>query len=147
MDPISIIGLVASSIAIVQAADRVGGLLGKLKPLLEAPREVEQLINDVKSLKTLINNVAEAAKELGGSGILPSDKVGSLQESVDEAREILSDLGELIKDCEKPISDKTGRRRVYRMVWMRKEGHVGRLRERMRDLRLSVAVELSTIHL
>ena len=103
MDPISIVGLVASSIAILQAADRIGGLLGKLKPLFEAPKEVEQLIKDVKSLKSLIVNVSEAAKEMDPSGILPAEKLETLKSFVDEAEDILNDLDRLVESFKKPL--------------------------------------------
>lgn len=147
MDPISIVGLVASSIAIVQAADRIGGLLGKLKPLFEAPREVEQLIKDVKSSKSLIVNVSEAAKEMDLSGILPADKIETLKGFVDEAEDILDELDRLIETFEKPQKGVEAKFKVHRGTWTRKVGEVEKLRNRMRELRLSVAVELSTLHM
>ncbi|PVH76648.1 hypothetical protein DL98DRAFT_657250 [Cadophora sp. DSE1049] len=147
MDPISIVGLVASSIAIIQAADRIGGLLGKLKPLFEAPKEVEQLIKDVASLKSLIINVSEAAKEMDRSGILPAEKIETLKSFVDEAEDILNELDRLIESFKKPSKGIEGKFKVHRGTWTRKVGEVENLRNRMGELRLSVAVELSTLHI
>ncbi|KAK0113977.1 hypothetical protein ONS96_014824 [Cadophora gregata f. sp. sojae] len=147
MDPISIVGLVASTIAIVQAADRIGGLLGQLKPLFEAPREVEQLIKDVKSLKSLVVNVSEAAKEMDRSSILPAEKIETLKSFVDEAEDILSELDRLIDSFKKPLTGIESKLKVHRGTWARRVGEVENLRNRMRDLRLSVAVELSTLHI
>ncbi|KAH7383065.1 ankyrin repeat-containing domain protein [Cadophora sp. MPI-SDFR-AT-0126] len=144
MDPMSI---VASSIAIVQAADRIGGLLGKLKPLFEAPREVEQLIKDVASLKSLINDVSGAAKEMNRSGILPAEKLETLKDFVDEAGDILNELDRLIESFKKPPKGIEGRLEVHRGTWTRKVGEVEKLRSRMRELRLSVAISLATLHI
>lgn len=144
MDPVSI---VASSIAIVQLADRIGGLLVKLKPLFEAPREIAQLIKDVVSLRSLINNLAEAAKEMDRSDILPVGKIHTLQSFLDEAEDILRDLEQLIESFKKSAQDADTRLKVHRVTWTRKVGEVERLRNRMRDLRLSVTVELSTLHM
>lgn len=147
MDPISIIGLVASSIAIVQAADRIGGLLGKLKPLFEAPREVEQLIKDVKSLKSLFVNVSEAAKEMDRSGILPAEKLKTLKSFVDDAEDILNELDRLVETFKKPQKGIEAKFRAHRGTWTRKVDEVEKLRNRMRELRLSVALEFSTLNM
>ena len=122
-------------------------MLGKLKPLFEAPKEVEQLIKDVKSLKSLIVNVSEAAKEMDPSGILPAEKLETLKSFVDEAEDILNDLDRLVESFKKPLKGIEGKMKVHRGTWSRKLGEVEKLRDRMRELRLSVAVELSTLHM
>ena len=147
MDPISVLGLVASSIAVVQLADRVTGLLGKLQPLFEAPREVEQLMKDVLSLKALINNLSKAAKEMHDSCLLPLGKLETLNSFVNEAKDILEELDKLIALCTRPSEIRGSRLRVHRGTWTRKVGQVKRLRCCMTDLRLSVAIELSTLHM
>jgi len=58
MDPLSI---VASAVALFQAADRLGSLLGSIKPFFNAARDVAALLNEVHIIRNSLEELQATA--------------------------------------------------------------------------------------
>ena len=77
MDPLSI---VASAVAVFQAADRLGGLLGSVKPFLNATSDVLELLHEVQIIRNALGDL-----QMTLTTALPSSVLGQscLQSSID----------------------------------------------------------------
>jgi len=144
MDPLSI---VASIIGVVQAADRVVGVLSKIKTLINAPREIELLIHDVSGIRSVLQDLRETEKLLEFDK-LGRDRLQTLHMYVEEGGDILLELERLIGEylTETPTSE-SDRIKVHRLGWVRKVRQVEKLKMRMRDVKLSISVQLGSISL
>ena len=144
MDPLSIL---ASCIAVTQGADRVAGLLAKCKTLVDAPTQVETLINDVTTLKSLICDLHDTCEAISQSAATPIEKTRLLQHLVEEGNLILLDLERIVEYELKKLKGRNsqGGYKVDRMAWARNTTEVEHLRERMRHLRLSISVQLGNL--
>src|SRR4051812_26728285 len=92
MDPLSI---VASVVAVFQAADRLGGLLGSVKPFLNAPSDVLELLQEVQIIRNALGDL-----QLTLTTALPSSLLGQscLQSCIDACVAHISCLETLISD-------------------------------------------------
>ena len=139
MDPISILG---TSIAVAQCADRVTGLLAKVKIFINAPIEVDVLIKDVASLKALVCDVRDTIEAISTSSAITLEKTELLRTLIEEGSQILLELEKLIEYEFKKLEgrDIHGRFKVHRTAWASKESKVEQLRDKMRNLKSSISV-------
>ena len=146
MDPLSI---TASIIAVLQAGDRFTSLLAQIKPFFEAQEEVESLSNEVNELQLVLGDLREALPDLPASGTLPVNKIDVLHGLIREGEATLLQLEALIQQrfIKAPDPNGMGTRKVRRLAWVKKRGRVEKLRRRLRDLRLTIAVQLASVNL
>jgi len=141
MDPLTI---TTGAIAI---GYRLTGVLSKIKPFLQAPEDLDRLIKDVALLNRLINDLRGASGEILQLAILPVQEIQTLQSLVDEASQIILELEKLIEhDFKKPTQANDNRPKVHRVTWLWKADDVERLRRRLQDLYISLAVQLGTLN-
>ncbi len=136
MDPLTII---ASAIAVGQAGDRLTGLLLKAKRLLEAPDEVDGLVNEIADLKLVLSSLRSTVSDIRRCS--DSDSPNSLSKLVEACGSIVLNLEELVAYSFSAPSGK-----VDRVSWARKKNRVEKLRLRLRELKSALAVHLASIN-
>jgi len=146
MDPLSI---TASVIAILQAGDRLTTLLGQIKPFFEAREEIDSLFNEVSELHLVLGNLRNTLTDPPSSEFLSTNKVDTLHRLVKDGEATLLQLEELLQHYFVRLPDQNvlGVRKVRRLAWVKKRGQVEKLRRRLRDLRLTIAVQLGSVNL
>jgi len=141
MDPLTI---TTGAIAI---GYRLTGVLSKIKPLLQTPKDLDRLIKDVALLNGLINDLRDASGEILQHAILPVREIQTLQALVDEVSQVIVELEKLIEtDFKKPSKVNNNRPKVHRVTWLWKADEVETLRRRLQDLHISLAVQLGTLN-
>lgn len=133
MEPLSI---ASSVIAIGQAGDRITGLLISVGTWIDAPDEVDVLINELADVKLVLSLVQDFERHLRTSDSSPSaEDAVSLAKLLDGCKTIVLDLEklvayDLVRDCR---FDEAGRRKVHSTRWVAKRNKVMSLRRRLRD--------------
>ena len=124
-DPLS---LTASIIAVVGAADGVTKGLRRLKAAEDAPKGLQDLLDDVEQLEMILNYVKSTVL---GSGSPPI-------ELTTLTREVGSKLLELQSLIEYTLTKAGASDKVDRWQWLRKGDEVERLRNQLGTIRLNL---------
>jgi hypothetical protein len=143
MDPLSI---VASSIAVVQAADRVAGLLSNIKPFLEAANDLDKLIQEVAGLKILLSDLQSSSQEVLRLMSSSPERIQILESLVNEGLAVLLELERMIEYEFKrlPNQNAPGKSKVHRIRWLRKAGDVQKLKGQLLDVKSSISVQIGS---
>ena len=133
-DPLS---LAASIIAVVGAVDEVTKGLRRLKAAKDAPKGLQDLLEDVEQLEIVLNCVKSAVLSSGSQPIELATLTG-------EAGSKLLELRSLIEYTltKAGVSDK-----VDRWQWLRKGNEVERLRSQLGTIRLNLVALTSSANL
>ena len=118
MDPLS---LGASVIAIVGVTGKVIKGIRSLKALRDAPRELDDLLDEVSQFETIIRAVQNASQDTGSD----------LKGLIETAQRILTELESLI---EHKLTEVGTSKKVDRWQWIRSPKDVKRLRGRLQDV-------------
>jgi hypothetical protein len=151
MEALAIIGGIVS---IAQAGDQLTKLLTKVKPLFDAPLDVQNLINEVSDFTGVLSGLLNVLEkpDFPTPDSLPSERFCVLQRLVEEAITVLEDLRGLGESFLKtPPLETPGRalqnQKVRRVAWARKASQVDKSRSRLRDIRLTVLLQLASLQL
>ena len=145
MDPLSI---TASSIAVLSAISGTSKGIGKLTSLRRAPIELQSLSNEIEALRCLLSIVHTALRRFQGtlayqgSGDALCTLLAPVQDSV---LELQSKIEYQLKRSDE--LDKNGLPKVSRTAWLRSNGEIQRLREKIRDARANLLTGLATVNL
>jgi hypothetical protein len=143
MDPLSI---VASIIAVIQAADRVGSLLSKLRCLSNAPLELHALVNEVSDMRIVLYDLRATLRDIGAWDTLPPERLMHLKKFVISSEAKLNEVEMLISGrfiTEAPVGGKV---KINRTAWVRRKGHVNSLKNELRELRVAISTSLTAIN-
>lgn len=143
MDPLSI---VASAIAVFQAADRLGSLLGSIKPFLNAPNDVAALLNEVHIIRNSLSELqATATIDISA----PPKHPPRLHGAIAVCLQHVSQLEHLIsKACQfEEKSNGVVLADVKRLVWVRKKGEMEMVKLRLRDAISALQLAISSLNL
>jgi Fungal N-terminal domain of STAND proteins len=143
MDPLSI---VASAIALFQAASRLGSLLGTIKPFLDAPNDVAALLHELCSVRNALEEL-QSTVTANNPGSLRGGK--SLHGPIATCLLHVSSLEDLIsKTCKlKETSGEVIMVDVKRAVWLRKKGEREKIKLRLRDALSALQLAIASLNL
>ena len=125
------------------------GLLSKLKPFLDAPNDLDRLINEVAGLKIVLSDLRGCAQEVLRLVASSAERIRILESLVNEGLAVLLELERLIEYDFKKLSnqDLAGKNKVYRIKWVMKTGEVEKLKERLSGIKLSISVQIGSMSL
>ncbi|CZR53566.1 uncharacterized protein PAC_03445 [Phialocephala subalpina] len=143
MDPLSI---AASAFAVFQAADRLGGLLGSVKPFLNARRDVLTLLHELRSIQDALQDLQTTVT----IALSPSPlRQSCLQESIDTCLTHLSGLEALVsKSCKfTGAYEKLAVVDVKRLSWVRRKGDIERIKRQLKGTLSSLQLALNSLNI
>ena len=143
MDPLSI---TAGTIAILGAIAGTGKGISRLVAFRHAPEELQALCKEAESLKDALAGIRTSLLQVRGTRAYEehSDTLGTPSTAVNEA------VLELEKKIEYQLrrseeTDGQGRPKVSRSEWHRAEPEIRRLKDKIRDSRSNLDLEMSAL--
>lgn len=139
MDPLSII---ATTISIGQAVDRITSLTAKAKRYRDAPEDISALIAEIADLKLVLDKLQSTTANF------PVQDLPTLKRLLDSCGANVLQIETLIREAfVKPGSpEDTSKLKVHRFAWVRKKHEIERLREQLRDSRALLGLQLVGIN-
>ena len=139
MDPLTIL---ASAIAVGQAVDRVVSLSLKIKACLHAPDEIMDLIEETHNLKLVLNRLKSTPS------LFPLQDLPTLHNLLAVLSGTLSRIEQFIqKDLVRQgTGDDPSQAKVNRWAWATKRHQVALLRQKLRDYRSLLSLQLVGIN-
>jgi predicted RNase H-like nuclease (RuvC/YqgF family) len=138
--------IIASAIAVGQAGDRLISLLSKLRRLKEAPAEVDHLIGEVTQAKKTISNLQSTVLKVAQNVI--DINLEPLQALLCRYAALLGEMEAFIEKYLTKSAKVAGEESelvVLRFGWAMKKQKVEALHSKIRDIRLLIVGELSSI--
>lgn len=139
------LGLIGGIIAVAQAGDRVIELLKKVRPLFDAPKNVDVLIDEISTFKSIL---ADLQNVLNHTATLPI-QIGhaNINGNIEQAQNVLGELEYLVEHSfvKSEVRPADGSRKINRIAWTKKLHEVEHLRRRLRDIKLNILVQLGGI--
>ena len=140
-DPLSII---AGIIAVIGAAQSVGRTLNRIRDITNAPNEVLALSNEISDLTVVLKNVETYVTSADGAAISPEN----LEHLSVLARRAQSTLAQLERIMHNHLPEPGGairRGSLLRLQWALLKPNVDGLRVDLRDIKLSIIVQIATV--
>jgi hypothetical protein len=142
MNPLNI---VASSMSVCQAVERLGGLLAVLEDLAHAPEDIASLKHGISSMKVVLEGVQSVASTGGQFESLRLSVAASL---VTLARlETMVQGSHIEKTKNNRRSDERARVALNSLVWVRKKRRLVAVQQQLRDGIVAVQLEVSSLSL
>ena len=144
MDPFS---LVAGSIAILQAGDRLTQLIRKIEEFSNAEVNIKSLHTEVVNLKTMLDELQQTAQT---TNIATLSKSTALSKSVEVSVYHINRLQSVVSKFLPRAKDHDGdlrTPRTLRLAWLRKRNQVELLRQALRDSLFAVQMNLLSLSL
>lgn len=138
-----VLGVVASVVAVFQAADR---LMDGLSTIKEAPKVLESLSWEISNARSSIQNLHPAVVKL--AECLPPERLEPVHALLLQYHADLTELEDVTTKCfsSKTTADGTPTQvKPRRLSWVRQEGRIRRLQENIRTWRMMVLSELSAL--
>lgn len=141
------LSLIGSIIAVVQTGDRLVSLLDKIRPFFNAPKGLNLLINEISSFKEILIDLQTALDHDVDS--IPAKLLISLGRHMEGGGKVLTDLETLVDvSFVRPRgSSPVDMQQVNRIAWTKKLHEVEHLRQRVRDVKMNVLVQLGAIQM
>ncbi|KAF7510396.1 hypothetical protein GJ744_006675 [Endocarpon pusillum] len=139
MDPLSIIAI---TISIGQAVDRITTLTAKAKRYRDAPEDISTLIAEIADLKLVLDKLQSTTANF------PVQDLPTLKRLLDSCGANVLQIETLIREAfVKPGSpEDTSKPKVHRFAWVQKKHEIERLREQLRDSRALLGLQLIGIN-
>ena len=143
-DPLSV---VASTLAVVGAAEGATKTLLKFKKMLDGPEpeHVLALINEISDLRIVLTDIQKFL--VRNTVNLPQQPLRHVATLIDRAKAELLQLDELIQYRLFKANSVPGRIKVSRREWVKSNNKLERFRQEMRDIRLNLVTQILTINL
>jgi hypothetical protein len=139
MDPLSI---VASVLAVAQAGDRLIQLVSKIRQFFNALEHVDALINELADLKFVLDTVHMAASNL------PEGYSTGFEKALETCNRIILELESTLASFSPRSSNRTSSVQIqmYRIRWLKKKDRVESLRQRLRDAKSTLTLQILSIN-
>ena len=140
-DPLSII---ASIIAVIGAAESVGKAVNRIRDITNAPDEVLALSNEISDLTVVLKDLEIYVTATDGAAI-PLENLEHLSVLVKRAQSRLAQLEQVMHNHLPEPGGANRRSSLFRPQWALLKRKVDGLRVDLRDIKLSIIVQLTTI--
>ena len=141
-DPLSI---VASSIAILGALTTSGKGISKLISLRHAPEELQDLSNEVESLRLILEHIRLALLNIHGSQLY-RDYEGAMTSLLQDMRRAVDDLESLIV-CQLQRVDKDGTISLSKREWLQASSKIEKKKQRISKARSKLGTMMDAMNL
>ncbi|XTI95539.1 hypothetical protein V2W45_1447235 [Cenococcum geophilum] len=140
MDPLSII---AGTVAVLQAADRLTVLLGTFRHYRNAPTDAAAILEEVERTKSALEEFQTAMSTL------PYRDVRYIQQSTAAGVIQLSKLERIIRNISMPATptNENVSLKINRMAWVRNKSRVDHLKTQLRDTLSIIQLQISFVTL
>jgi hypothetical protein len=138
MDPLSIVGGI---VAVLQTTDRLLGLVTKLRQhLIDAPSEVSSLSNEIVDFRLLFQNFKDVVEDPASADLVSEKSETILANLIQDGQNVCLQLeGILEGQISRNQSQSGSFSRRRRIAWLGKRGQVERLKNRLREARMSAS--------
>ena len=140
-DPLSII---ASIIAVIGAAESVGKAVNRIRDIKNAPNEVLALSNEISDLTVVLKHV-ETYVTAADCALISRQNLEHLSILAERAQSRLAQLGRIIHNHLQEPGGVNRRSSLLRLQWPLLKTKVDGLRVHLRDIKLSIIVQMTTI--
>jgi Fungal N-terminal domain of STAND proteins len=139
MDPLSI---AVGVLTVVQAGDRIIQLVSKIRLKFDVPEEVNSLINEVSDLRMVLNTMDVAASNI------PREYLVALGKIIDSCNKIILELEGTLNSFSTtpPRRNISLQTQVQRVRWLKRKGKVEDLRQRLRDAKSTLILQILSIN-
>jgi hypothetical protein len=139
MDPLSI---AVGVLTVVQAGDRIIQLVSKIRLKFDVPEEVNSLINEVSDLRMVLNTMDVAASNI------PRENLVALGKITDSCNKIILKLEGTLNSFSTtpPRRNISLQTQVQRVRWLKRKGKVEDLRQRLRDAKSTLILQILSIN-
>ena len=140
-DPLSII---AGIIAVIGAAESVGKTLNRIRDITNAPNEVLALSNEISDLTVVLKHVETYVTSADGA-VISLENLEHLSVLAKRAQSRLAQLEQIINNHLPEAGGANRRGSLLRLQWARLKTKVDGLRVDLRDIKLSIIVQITTV--
>ena len=144
MDPLSVI---ASCIAVAGAAKTAVRGVSKLKGLRNLPDILLAVVNEVADLALVVQEIKLSFQQFQHTSSVPANIFSTINQRLDRAQATLLELDQVVNYSLLLPPKDNGDIVVSHSAWIRKEGHVHRLQERLRTIRLDITTTFAALNL
>jgi hypothetical protein len=132
MDPLSILtSSITLASAVITCADQ-------LQQLLKASQQLHDLIDEVKKLRSILDDAHRAIAERKKHSGLPQQAVDAGSRIITETQLQLERLNEILAHCLKPPKERSCRSRLAYISWLRSRGEIKNIQQNLISGRLSL---------
>lgn len=139
----TLLGIASGVISILQAVERLDGLLKKIKDYRGATNEVFALINEVSDLQLILTEHRDIAEQLEHANPIFSS---SLQKALQDTGEKIAEIDCLIRST-LTRQEQGSQLKVNKVSWVRKKAEIDMLRQQLKGLRRKTAEHFQVITL
>ena len=138
-DPLSI---TASVIAVVGAVDSVNKTLVRIKNLVNAPRNLLALMNEVSDLALVLNDVESFVRQTAERRQSHEDKLRHMELLINRAKNRLLELEHLIHYRLLKPDSTPNKIRLSRREWVAAKNIIEDFRRSLRDMRIDIVTQM-----
>lgn len=132
MDPLSI------TVSILTLAGAVSATVTHVQTLLDAPKEIIALSNDIADIEVVVQEVASCLSENGASRWTETTQI-NVSKLLRRAEDKLQRLSSILNDKLLTCRNGNGRRRSVKIAWLKHKSEVEQLRKDLNSVKLSLA--------
>lgn len=140
-DPLSII---ASTIAVIGAAESVGKAVNRIRDITNAPDEVLALSNEISDLTVVLKHV-ETYVTAADIAVIPRENLEHLSVLAKRAQSRLAQLEQIMHNHLPETGGGNWRSSRFRLQWVLLKAKVDGLRVDLRDIKMSIIVQMTTV--
>ena len=140
-DPLSVI---ASIIAVIGAAESIGKAVNRIRDMTNAPDEVLALSNEISDLTVVLKHV-ETYITAADCAVIPLENLQHLSVLAKRAQSRLAQLEQIMPNHLPEPGGANWRSSLRRPQWALLKSKADRLRVDLRDIKLSIIVQLTTV--
>ncbi len=130
-DPLTI---ATGIITIVGACNALVSTIKKFHDLRKAPKELEELENEISALQSHTDSISQLVKPHGDTRDKIIGKL-SLETHIESARKKIQEIHRFL---EKSLLDASSSIKIRKSAWLKWQSEFNKLRQELRDLRLEI---------
>ena len=146
MDPLSI---VSSAIAVSQAGERVGSLISCIQTLLNAPRELAALVNEISNIRAALSGLNSrilTSQEAFGSSRCIRQILETCLVHVEVLERLVANTL-TTRDAALLGSDGRTAKGTKRIAWLRKKSRIEKIKQELKVALSAIHLELLSLNL
>ena len=130
-DPLSI---ATGILTFIGACNALASTIRKLHHLRQAPRELEELENEMSALQSYAEGIIQLVEMHNGDGDEVIGRV-SLRPHIEKAHRRIQEIQQFLEDT---LKDTSSALKIRKSAWLRWQSELNRLRQSLRDVRLEL---------
>ena len=141
-DPLSI---VASAITLGGAVGAAKKTLDKAKTLFKANDELLALMNELTNIQMIASSLSEEVQRRQDRNSLSQHSIATLVSLLDQIKNEVAELDTLVHYRLIKEHKQNGEVKAEKVTWVREQGNISVHRDRLRDLRLDLGLQMNAV--